>query len=93
MSEPKQIVVVVDRVEGGKASLEADDGRRYERPAKGFAFAISEGAVLRVDVDSAGRLRWKTAVRDLSEEARRRHALGARMDKLRATDDGGDVKL
>jgi hypothetical protein len=93
MSAPKEVVVVVDRIEGDKVSLEADDGRRFERPAKGFPFPLSEGAVLRIDLDSAGRLRWRTAVRDLGEEARRRSALGARMDKLRAADDGGDVKL
>jgi hypothetical protein len=93
MSVPKEMIVVVDRVEGGTASLEADDGRRFERAAKGFGFPVSEGAVLRVNVDATGRPRWKTAVRDLGEEARRRSALGARMDKLRASDDGGDVKL
>jgi hypothetical protein len=93
MSQPKQLIVVVDRVEVGKASLEADDGRRFERPAKSFAFPLSEGAVLRVDLDSAGRLQWKTAVRDLGEESRRRGELGERMDRLRGADGGGDIKL
>jgi hypothetical protein len=90
-------VYVVDRVEGTGAArvavLVPDAGAYVDVPASALPKgAAVEGAVLRVPV-RGGAPAWGEAVRDAAEEARRKAAARARVEKLRGRDPGGDVVL
>jgi hypothetical protein len=94
---PTGRVYVVDRLEGAGAArvavLVPDAGASVDVPSstlpKGTAV---EGAVLRVPVRSGAPV-WGEAARDSAEEAQRKAAARARVERLRARDPGGDVVL
>jgi hypothetical protein len=94
---PAGRVYVVDRVEGTGAArvavLVPDAGAYVDVPATALPKGMAvEGAVLRVPVRSGAPV-WGEAVRDAAEEARRKAAARARVEKLRGRDPGGDVVL
>jgi hypothetical protein len=93
MTPPRQIIVVVDRVEGTIAILEADDGREFQLAPRELRPRAVEGQVYRVDLDADGSPLWKTAVADEKERDRRMKELDARMKRLRRRDPGGDIEL
>jgi hypothetical protein len=86
----------VDRIEGrgdeATVVLVADDGTELEvaRAEFGEDAQVEEGAVYRMNPRS---LDWRTARRERGEEARRRKANRAGMDRLRRQDPGGDLDL
>ena len=87
-------VFVVDRREGAIVVVMDEKDNAIDVPASELPRgARAEGAVLRVPVDPVGAPRWGDAVRDRSEERRRRAELAARIDRLRRTDRGGDIDL
>jgi hypothetical protein len=94
---PAGRVYVVDRVEGTGAAqvavLVPDAGASVDVPASALPTGMAvEGAVLRVPV-RGGAPAWGEAVRDPAEEARRKAAARARVERLRGRDAGGDVVL
>jgi hypothetical protein len=94
---PAGRVYVVDRLEvagvGRVAVLVPDTGASVDVPASALPKGMAaEGAVLRVPVRGGAPV-WGEAVRDAAEEARRKAAARARVEKLRGRDPGGDVVL
>lgn len=86
------LTCVVDRVEESIAVLIADDGTVYEVPVSKLGDNAREGAVLRVPT-SADIPQWALAALDRKEEATRRTAGRARLERLRGDDGGGDISL
>lgn len=90
---PKDVIWVVDRVEGLIAVLVRDEDERTEDvPAGALPAGSREGSVLRVpEVD--GRPDW--AVAALDEDARRARLREAEdiIERLRRRDPGGDINL
>jgi hypothetical protein len=87
----------VDRLEQGADGhrlviLDDDDGQVVLVPTAALPQLPAEGWVLRVPVHD-GRLVWVLASRDLQLEAQRRQTLRRTLDRLRASDHGGDVTL
>jgi hypothetical protein len=90
----KSTILVVDRREGHSVVLVDDSGRVIEVDAATLpADCRSEGAVLRVPLDSGSQPVWASAIRDRSEEKRRLQINAARLSKLSRGDSGGDVSL
>ena len=84
----------VDRKEGDFIVVIDEAGRAIDvQSARLPARARGEGAVLRVPIDANGTPRWGDAVRDRGEERRRRALIAARIERLKRTDPGGDIKL
>ena len=88
----------VDRIEGTGAEarvvLIADADGSVREVARGPLGRLAvEGAVLRAPLAADGTPTWDAAVRDRAEEARRRAAAKATMDRLRRGDPGGDLTL
>lgn len=94
MSE-QRATFVVDRIEGKMAVLVADaDERQIDVPRTALPKdARREGTVLRVQLDKTGQLDWSTAEVDRAEEQRRLEEARQRLDKLKASDPGGDISL
>jgi hypothetical protein len=90
----KFTILVVDRRDGHVVVLVDDSGRVIEVDAATLpADCRSEGAVLRVPLDSGSQPAWASAIRDRSEENRRLQINAAQLSKLRHGDPGGDVSL
>lgn len=86
--------VVVDRLEGSKAVLVADDEQGYEILAEELPKACRvEGAVLDVPLDAKRAPLWLRAHRNSAEEQRRRREAAEALKRLRRRDPGGDVQL
>jgi hypothetical protein len=94
---PMGRVYVLDRIEGAGAArvavLVPDAGESVDVPASALPKGMAvEGAVLRVPV-RGGEPAWGEAVRDAAEQARRKAAARARVERMRGRDPGGDVVL
>ena len=90
----RTLTLAVDRLEGKIAVLIADDGRELEVSRRQLPQdGRREGAVLRVDLNESGEPVWPSARVDREEEERRLDEARRRLDRLRATDPGGDVSL
>jgi hypothetical protein len=94
---PAGRVYVVDRIEGTGAArvavLVPDAGAYVDVPASALPKGTAvEGAVLHVPVRD-GAPAWGEAVRDAAEEARRKSAARARVERMRGRDPGGDLLL
>jgi hypothetical protein len=88
------LTLAVDRLEGRIAVLIADDGRELELPRRQLPKdARREGVVLRVELSERGEPIWSSARVDREEEQRRLDDARRRLDRLKATDPGGDVSL
>ena len=87
------LIISIDRVEGKVAVAESDDGRRWEIPARQLTPNPVEGMIYHVPLDKQKKPVWTKAVRDEAEEARRKKALGERLEALRKRDHGGDIEL
>jgi len=94
MSE-RRAIFVVDRLEDKMAVLVADaDERQVDVPRRALPRdARREGAVLRVTLTDTGVPDWSTAEVDRAEEQRRLEEARERLDKLKASDPGGDISL
>ncbi len=93
MSERRERLWVVDRVDGSIAVLVRDEDEHTEDvPISALPAGSREGSVLRVP-EPAGRPDWTAAA--LDEEARRARLRKAEevLDRLRRRDPGGDVRL
>jgi len=85
---------VVDRIEGDRAVLVADDGGEpVDLPVASLPFQAREAMVLAVPLDGNGRPQWARAERDEGEERRRLNEGKARLERLKRRDPGGDVSL
>jgi hypothetical protein len=84
----------VDRLEGRRAVLVADEGGEPVLLAvTTLPLPVREAMVLAVPLDAHGRPQWHRAERDEAEE-RRRFAEGrARLERLRRRDPGGNFNL
>ena len=83
----------VDRIERGIAVLVGDDGVGLDVPKRTLPVPVREGAVLRVRLHAEGSPDWSSATIDDVERERRITEAGARLERLRRTDPGGDVVL
>ena len=83
---------VVDRVEGRTAVVVGDDGRGFEVPIGDLPRGTREGTVLRIEAEK-GTIDWSRAQVDNAERDRRLKAAREQLDRMRATDPGGDVEL
>ena len=94
MPQQKYLRVVVDRIDNKLAVLLDDTNRGYNVSAAILRRGCrAEGAVLDAPIDDDGKPRWGEARRNWDEERRRLKAAEKQLDKLRATDPGGDVEL
>ncbi|HYC50082.1 MAG TPA: DUF3006 family protein [Gemmatimonadaceae bacterium] len=94
MPPQKTLRVVVDRIDNKLAVLVDDANRAYNVSAAILRRGCrAEGAVLDAPIDDDGKPRWGDAKRNWDEERRRLKAAEKQLDKLRATDSGGDVEL
>ena len=90
---PKDVIWVVDRVEGAIAVLVRDgDERTEDVPVRALPGGSRDGSVLRVP-EPDGRPDWTAAV--LDEDARRARLREAEevLERLRRRDPGGDIEL
>ena len=77
-----ELVVLVDDETGEKVNLDS-----WELPP------VDEGAVLAVKLDNNGKPKWGS-VSELTDETERRNKLGKeRIEELKKSDPGGDVRL
>jgi len=83
------MIYVVDRIEGGRAVVIADDGRTFEVERQRLPAGCTEGSVLRAG-DSP---EWQTAILDEPERQRRLDRARATLRDLAADDRGGDIDL
>jgi len=83
----------VDRIEGDRVILVADDGTTIEISRRHLPRGVREGSVLSAETDGSGRPDWATVGLDEAERARRLQRARETMDRLRARDPGGDVTL
>jgi hypothetical protein len=83
---------VVDRVEGKTAVVVGDDGQSFDVPAADLPRGAKEGTVMRVEV-AKGSIDWSRAQIDNAERDRRLKTAREQLDRLRASDPGGDVEL
>ncbi len=84
---------VVDRREGQTLVIEDATGAMIDVPANELpSNCRAEGAVLEVPM-THGAPNWGDAKRNRAEERRILKDLGARLDRLRRKDPGGDVEL
>lgn len=88
------LTLAVDRLEGRIAVLIGDDGREVELLRRQLPKdARREGAILHVELDESGGPIWSTARVDREEEQRRLDDARRRLERLKATDSGGDFSL
>jgi hypothetical protein len=83
----------VDRLEGDRVVLIADDGERIELPSRSLPFRAQDGMVVRVDLIDQRGPDWAHAERDEAEERRRMEEARRRLERLKRRDPGGDVRL
>ncbi len=92
MSE-RQAFYSVDRLERAVAVLVGDDGVGLDVLKRTLPVTVREGVVLRVRLDADGTPDWSSATIDDAERERRLREARDRLERLRATDPGGDVVL
>jgi len=92
MSE-RQAFYSVDRLERAIAVLVGDDGVGLDVLKRTLPVTVREGVVLRVRLDADGTPDWSSATIDDAERERRLREARDRLERLRATDPGGDVVL
>ncbi|HEY2028477.1 MAG TPA: DUF3006 domain-containing protein [Myxococcales bacterium] len=83
------MIYVVDRIEGERAIVIADDGRTLDIERHQLPAGCSEGAVLRAGETPD----WTSAVVDEPERQRRMDRARATLQDLSAKDGGGDIDL
>lgn len=83
------MIYVVDRFEGARAILVADDGRSFDIERQKLPLGCSEGAVLRAGDPPD----WQNVVIDEPERQRRLDGARETLRNLKAKDRGGDVDL
>jgi len=83
---------VVDRIEAKIAVVIGDDGRSFDVPVGDLPRGAKEGTVLRIEAGK-GSIDWSHAQIDNAERDRRLKAAREQLDRLRASDPGGDVEL
>jgi hypothetical protein len=90
----RTLTLVVDRLEGRIAVLIADDDSEIEVARRQLPKdGRREGAVLVVELDEESQPVWSSARVDREDEQRRLDDAQRRLDRLKATDPGGDVSL
>jgi hypothetical protein len=90
MSE--QRTFVVDRIENDHAVLIGDDRTEYTLPRAHIPAGAGEGTVLKVRVEGDAP-DWTSAIADAAEQSRRVEEAKQRMDALKKSDPGGNLKL
>ncbi|MGH7570068.1 MAG: DUF3006 domain-containing protein [Gemmatimonadales bacterium] len=93
MPNPDGGFYAVDRLEGGRAVLVADDASIVEIARTKLPGGIREGSVLRVRLGSNGRPDWSSAEIDEAEWERRLKGARERLDRLGKSDPGGDIEI
>ena len=83
---------VVDRIEGKVAVVIGDDGQNFDVPVANLPKGSKEGTVLSVETNT-GQIDWSRAQIDNAERDRRLKEAREQLDRLRASDLGGDVVL
>ncbi len=83
---------VVDRIEGKTAVVIGDDDQSFDVPVANLPKGSKEGTVLRVETAKAS-IDWARAHIDNAERERRLKAARENLDRLRASDPGGDIEL
>ena len=89
----RDVFYSVDRLERAVAVLVGDDGVALDVLTKRLPVKVREGLVLRVRLDADGTPDWSSATIDDAERERRLREARDRLERLRATDPGGDVVL
>jgi hypothetical protein len=88
------LTVAVDRLEGSVAVIVMDDGRQLDIPRRRLPKeGRRAGAVMQVEVNEKQEPIWSTARVDRGQEQRRLDEARQRLDRLKASDSGGDVSL
>ncbi len=82
---------VVDRIEGKTAVVVGDDGKRFDVLVDHLPRGAKEGTVLRLDAQHT--IDWSRARIDDAERDRRLKRARENLDRLRASDPGGDIEL
>lgn len=84
---------VIDRFEGSTAVIVADDGREFEVPRRALPEDVSEGTVMRLNLDNPVTGDWSAAAVDEAEQARRQRQARKTLDRMKRSDSGGDIEL
>ena len=89
----RDVIWVVDRVEGSIAVLVHDGGERTEDvPLEMLPAASGEGTLLRVP-EADGRPDWAAATLDVEARRARLRAAKEVLERLKRRDPGGDIAL
>lgn len=83
----------VDRLEGQRAVVVADNGGTHEVARSRLPRGSREGSVLRIPLGDDAVPLWDEARLDEAETKRRRSEGQGRLDELRKRDPGGDLAL
>jgi hypothetical protein len=83
---------VVDRIEGKMAVVIGDDGPNFDVLVGDLPRGTREGTVLRV-TPTKGSIDWSRAQIDNVERDRRLKEAREKLDRLSASDPGGDIEL
>ena len=89
----KYAFYAVDRLEGNIAVLVSDSGATAQMTRVELPTGLREGAVLRVRFGAQNLPDWSSAVIDKEEEQRRLRQAKEKLDDLKRSDPGGDIKL
>jgi len=87
------IFYAVDRLEGQMAVLVGDDESTVDLPRSSLPARVREGSVLRVELGSDGKPDWSSAKTDDKERERRLKSAQERLNRMSASDPGGDITL
>jgi len=87
------IFYAVDRLEGQMAVLVGDDESTVDLPRSSLPARVREGSVLRVELGSDGKPDWSSAKIDDKERERRLKSAQERLNRMSASDPGGDITL
>lgn len=88
----KSEIFVVDRIEGNIAILVSDRGEEALIAVGATPFGLIEGLVVRVPF-ADGAPDWQHCKSDPEETRKRLDEARQRMQRLRKSDPGGDIKL
>lgn len=89
----KYAFYAVDRIEGDIAVLVGDSGDTIDMPRVELPKGLREGSVLRVAFRAQNLPDWSSAIIDTREEARRLKEANEKLDGMKRSDPGGDIKL
>jgi len=84
---------VIDRFEGHRAVLVADDSSTFEVDRALLPEGARPGAVIRVVREGPKQMRWEDAIVDEEATAERAAEAAALLRRLKRRDPGGDVSL